>query len=107
MDARSAGNLLHGDAMGEIAEAGAAPFLLDRDAQEAERPELRPKLARKAVRAVDLGRVRGDLILGKVGDRIAQHGNIAAEVEIEPGKAGSLSFYALHPADLADARGAL
>src|SRR5208283_4652045 len=65
----------------------AAPFLFDRYAKEAERPELRPKLARKAVRAVDLGRVRRDLILGKVGHRLAQHGNIAAEVEIEPGKA--------------------
>src|SRR5208282_3285360 len=100
--ARSARDLLHGDTMGEIAEPRAAPFLFDRDSKKAERPELRPKLARKAVRAVDFGGVRRNLILRKVDDRITQHADIAAEVEIKPRK--PVRYHdALHPATLAGA----
>jgi hypothetical protein len=39
----------------EVAEPGAAPVLLDRDAMQAERAHLRPELAREAVAAIDLG----------------------------------------------------
>ena len=58
-------NLLHRHAMGEIAEARAAPLLFDRDAEKTERAELRPQLARKAVGAVDLVGARRDLVLGE------------------------------------------
>ena len=88
-------NLLHGDAMGEIAEPRPAPLLLDRDAEEPELAELRPQLPRKAVGAVDLGGVRRDLVLGKSAHRVAQHVDVAAEAEIETGKA-VLDHRALH-----------
>ena len=78
-------NLLHRHAMGEIAEPGAAQFLFDGDAEEAERAELRPQLARKAVGAVDLVGVGRDLVLGESAHRVAQHVDIAAEAEIEAG----------------------
>ena len=62
---RSARNLLHGHAMGEIAEAGAAPFLFDRDAEKTKSAELRPQLAGKLVRTINLRGARGNLALGK------------------------------------------
>ena len=55
----------------EIAEARAAIFLLDRDAVQAERAELRPEIARELVRAVDLVGARRDLRLGEGGHRLA------------------------------------
>ena len=81
---RAARNLLHRDAMGEIAEPGAAQFLLDGDAEQPERAELRPQFARKFVRAVDLLGKRRDLVGGEIPHRLAQHFDIAAEAEIEP-----------------------
>ena len=51
--------------MGEIAEAGATPFLFDRDAEKTESAELRPQLAGKLVRTIDLRGARGNLALGK------------------------------------------
>ena len=58
---RGARNLLHGHAMGEIAQPCPAPFLLDRDAEKPELAELRPQLARKFVGAVDFGGARRNL----------------------------------------------
>ena len=84
---RAAGNLLHRHAMGEIAHAGAAPFLLDRDAEQAERAELRPQLARKFVGAVDLSGAWRDFFAGEGADRLAQHIDVVAEAEIEAGEA--------------------
>ena len=49
----------------EIAEPGAAPFLLDRDAVQAELAELRPQIAREHVAAVDLVGTRRDLSAAK------------------------------------------
>src|SRR5205807_6017574 len=80
-----AGNLLHRDAMGEITETGAAPFLFDGDAEKPERAELRPKLAREAVGTVDIDGPRRDLVLREVAHGIAEHFDVAAEAEIEPG----------------------
>ena len=71
--------------MGEIAHPRAAILLLDGDAEEPERAELRPQLARKLVGAVDLVGDRGDLVSGKVAHRLAQHFDVAAETEIEAG----------------------
>jgi AcrR family transcriptional regulator len=45
----------------EIAQAGAAVFLLDGDAVQAERADLRPQVHRELVAAVDLGGARRDL----------------------------------------------
>ncbi len=88
---RGARNLLHGDAMRQIAEAGAAKFLFDRDAEQAEFAELRPQRARKAVAAVDLVGERSDLGLRKAAHRVAQHVDLAAESEIEAGHSCSKS----------------
>src|SRR5690606_16117804 len=61
--AGSARNLLHGHAMFEIAEAGPAPFLFNRDAEQPELAELRPQIAREFVFPVDLVGARRDLAL--------------------------------------------
>jgi len=79
----AARNLLHGHAMGEIAEPGAAQFLLDGDAEKAERAKLRPQFARKFVRAVDLRGERRDLVGGEIPHRIAQHFDVTAQAKIE------------------------
>ncbi len=81
----AARNLLHRHAMGEVAETGAAKLLLDRDAEQAKRAELRPQLAGKAVGAVELGGARRDLVLGESAHGIAQHFDVAAEAEIKAG----------------------
>ena len=80
---RGARHFLHREDMLEIAEAGAAIFLLDRDAVQAERADLRPEVARELVGAVDLGGARRDLVGGEVGDRLADGVGGLAEVEIE------------------------
>src|SRR5690606_12082317 len=51
---RGAADLLHRDAVLQVAHAGAAVLLLHREAQQPERAHLRPELAREAVAAVDL-----------------------------------------------------
>ena len=84
---RSARNLLDGDALGEIAHAGATPLLFDRNAEKPKLTELRPQLARKLVRAVDLVGTRRDLCLGKRAHRFAQHVDVVAKAEIEAGQA--------------------
>jgi hypothetical protein len=84
---RAAGNLLHRHAMGEIAHAGAAPFLLDRDPEHAQRPKLRPELARKFVGSVDLSGGWRDFFAREGADRFAQHVDVVAEAEIKAGEA--------------------
>ena len=91
-------NLLHGDAVRQIAEAGAAKFLFDGDAEQAELAELRPQLARKFVGAIDLGGERRDLVLRKAAHRVAQHVDLVAESEIEAGYAVR-NHRALHAAN--------
>ena len=62
---RAARDFLHRHAMGEIAEPGAAVFLLDGDAVQAERAHLRPQIAREGVGLVDLVGARRDLVVAK------------------------------------------
>ena len=76
-------NFLHGDAMLEVAEPGAAPFLLDGDAVEAELAELGPEVAREGIAAVDLVGARRDLVGGKAAHALAQHVGGFAEAEVE------------------------
>ena len=76
----------------EIAEPGAAVFLLDRDAVQAERAQLRPQVARECVAAVDLGGARRDLGRRRSArDGVAHHVGGFAEVEIEAGIAAHRS----------------
>ena len=82
---RGAADLLHRDDMREIAHAGAAEFLFDGDAEQAERAHFRPEIAREFVLVVDLGGARRDLALGEAAHRVAQHVDLVAEIEIETG----------------------
>ena len=82
---RGARDLLHGEAMGDIAEARAAVLFLDRDAVQADRSHLRPQIAWEEVVAVDRGGARRDLLLGESVDRLAQMIEIGAETEVQPG----------------------
>ncbi len=90
---RGTAHLLHRDAMGEIAHPGAAIFLLDRDAVQAERAHLRPQLHREPVGLVDLGRERRNLLLGKIAHAAPQHIDLWAEIVIEHQKPGVLHWF--------------
>src|SRR5262249_44921172 len=79
----SARNFLHRDAMLEIAEARAAILLLDGDAVQAERADLRPEVARKFVALVDLGSTWCDLVARKIECGLAQRIRGLAKIEIE------------------------
>ena len=76
-------DLLHRDAMLEIAEPGAAPLLLDRDPVHAELAELRPQIARERVGTVDLVGARRDLVGREAAHAVAQHVGGLAQAEIE------------------------
>ncbi len=67
----------------EIAEAGAAIFLLDGDAVQAERADLRPEVARKLIAAVDFGGARRDFVLRKRNTGLADRIRGLAEIEVE------------------------
>ena len=83
-DARAGpAHLLHGDAMFQIAEPGAAPFFFNGDAVETECAHRLPKVARECVGAVDFGGARRDLVLGKGPDGFAKHIGVFAEAEVE------------------------
>ena len=84
---RGAADLLHRHDMLEIAHAGAAVFLLDGDAEHAERAELAPEVGGEVVVAVDGGGARRDLVGGEGLDLVAQHVGGLAEVEVQAGQA--------------------
>ena len=67
----------------EIAEPGAAIFLLDGDAVQAERADLRPKVARKLIALVDFSGARRDLVVRKALHGFADRVGGLAEIEIE------------------------
>ena len=76
-------HFLDRDAVLEIAEAGAAIFLLDGDAVQAERADLGPEVARELIAAVDFGGARRDLVLRKRMHRLADRIRGFAEIEVE------------------------
>ncbi len=80
---RAARYFLHRDDVLEIAEPGAAEFLLDRDPVQPQRTHARPQLARKPVVAVDLGGDRRDLVGGERAHGVAELVGGLAEVEVE------------------------
>ena len=69
--------------MFEIAEPGAAIFLLDGNPVQAERADLRPEVARELIALVDFGGARRDLIAGKIVHGFANRVRGFAEIEIE------------------------
>src|SRR5262245_40657419 len=79
----SARDLLHGDAVLEIAEPRPAPFFLHRDAVHAELTELGPQITREGIAAVDLVGARRDAVVGEVAHAGAQHVGGLAQTEIE------------------------
>src|SRR5829696_4218 len=76
--------------MREVAHAGPAVFLLDRDAVQPERAHLGPQLDREAVGPVDLGGERRDLVLGEIAHAVAQHVDLGAEIVVEHRQPGVL-----------------
>ena len=80
---RGARNLLHRDAMLEIAEARAAIFLLDGNPVQAERADFGPEVAGKLIAFVDFGGARRDLVARKVLHGLADRIRGLAEIEIE------------------------
>src|SRR4051812_33674172 len=80
---RGARNLLDRDAMLEITEPAAAIFLLDGDAMQTERADLRPEIARKLVALVDLGGARRNFARRKILHGFADRVRGFAEIEIE------------------------
>src|ERR671939_1980985 len=80
---RGPADLLHGDAMLQGTEPGAAIVLLDRDAVEPEFAHLRPEVAREDIGSIDLVGPRRDHIGREVAYRAAQHVGGLAEIEVE------------------------
>ena len=80
---RAAADLLHGDAVLEIAEPGSAMLLLDGDPEDAEGAELRPQGAGEFIAAVDLGRDRRDMVVAERPHAVADHVGGLAEAEIQ------------------------
>ncbi len=78
-------DLLHGDHVLEVAEAKAAPVLLDGDPVQAELAHLGPELARELVGGVDLGGERGDAVGGETRGRLADGVGGLAEPEVHAG----------------------
>ena len=70
---RGAAEFFHRDDVGEVAHAGAAVFLLHRDAEQAERAQFLPQVRRELVAVVDVRRARRDLVRREVAYRGAQH----------------------------------
>ncbi len=81
--ARGARDLLHGDAVLQIAEPRPAPLLLDGDAVDAKGAEFGPKVARKRVALVDLVGARRDLVGGETAHALAQHVGGLTEIKVE------------------------
>src|SRR5215210_5076466 len=78
---RSARNLLHDDAMFDIAESRPAVLFLDSDAKHAKASKLRPKLARKLVAPVDVIGEWSNFIHGKAPHALANGIGSIAEPE--------------------------
>src|SRR6476646_9588071 len=77
---RTAADFFHGNDVFEIAETGTSPLFLDRDAVQAERAHLRPKLAWKHIGAIDLLCDRRDLVSGESANRLSQRVRGLAEI---------------------------
>ena len=82
---RGPADLLHGDAMGEIAKARAAIIFLDRDAVQTESAHRGPQIDRKIIGAIDFGRARRDFGRCKGAHGIAQHVQLGTEGKVEAG----------------------
>jgi hypothetical protein len=75
-------DLLDGDRVGEIVEAGATLVLGDRDAKPAHLAEALHDLGREAVRLLVLLDDRRDLLRHEVADRLAEEPVLRREVEV-------------------------
>jgi len=78
---RGTAQLLDGDDVREVAERRSAVVFLDRDAEQAERAELRPQIHRKFVAAIDFRCARRNFLRREVLHRGAQHVDRLAVVE--------------------------
>src|SRR5690606_19291288 len=81
--AAPARNFLHRDDMGEIAEPRSAEFLIRRNAEQAEFPELRPEVARELVLSVDRRCAGFQTIVDPARDHLAHFLDLLGQAEIE------------------------
>ena len=79
-------DFLDRDDMGQIAHARAAKFLGDGDAQQPQVTHLGPKVVRKGVGLVDLGRDGLDAVLRPAMHHVAQGVHILAQIEFHPSR---------------------
>ena len=80
---RGAADLLHRDAMGEIAHVGAAVLLLDRDAMKPQFAHGRPQVDRELVLLIDLRGARRDLLGREAAHGVAQHVDVRPQAVIQ------------------------
>ena len=80
---RGAADLLHRDDVRQVTHRGAAVFLLDGDAEQADVAHLAPQVRREDVVAVDLRRARRDLAVGELLHRRAQHVDGLAKMKVQ------------------------
>ena len=81
--ARSAADLLHGDDVFQVAEPEPAILFRHRHAEQAHVAHFGPKLARKAIAAVDLVGLRRNATQGEFANRLAQFLDARGQAEIE------------------------
>ena len=74
--------------MRQIAHVGTAILLGDGDAEHAQFAELAPQIHGELVAAVDLGRTRSNLDLGKFTHGIAQRIDVFTELEVQSWQIG-------------------
>ena len=80
---RGAAYLFHRNHMLEVAKTAAAVLDCDGDAVQPELTELRPKIARKLVVAIDRVCARGNALLREIPHCLAQEFDTLAQVEVE------------------------
>src|ERR1700726_489545 len=76
-------DLLHRDDVFEVTQATAAVLRLVGDAEKSEGAQLRPQIARKGIRGVDLRGARGDELGGELAHGLAQQVDALAKLEIK------------------------
>ncbi len=82
---RGARDFFHRHDVREVAHVGAAVFLADGDAEQAELAHLAPQVHRELVAAVDFGGARRDLVGRELLHGFAQGGDVFAVVEGQTG----------------------
>ena len=71
--------------MRQVAQPGTAMLLVHGDAMQPQRAHFGPQVARKFIRAVDLGGYRRNAVLAEAAHSVAQHVQFLAQGEVQCG----------------------